>query len=207
MSKNFSIDSIRAALAAHSPDEQPSLNSERNAAVAIVLSESPVGELAALFMQRAEHPLDPWSGQMSFPGGGVEDHDETLQHAAMRETLEEVGLPLHNEHYLGRLHDQFGGRLKAHLLAVSPFVFYCPDPPPLVHNEEVADTVWVPLSYMSILENSVPFKTPLDPEGREFPSFQYQHYTIWGLTYRMLRDFFALLDIDLPMVPELKKET
>jgi 8-oxo-dGTP pyrophosphatase MutT (NUDIX family) len=205
MNKTFTIDHIQSALDAHSPNEQPSLDSERNAAVAIVLSEAPKGELAALFMQRAEHPLDPWSGQMSFPGGGVEDHDKTLKYASMRETLEEVGLPLDDTHYMGRLHDQFAGRLKTHLLAVSPFVFYHPDPPPLVHNEEVADTVWVPLSYMVNPKNSVLFNTPLDPEGRAFPSFQYQHYTIWGLTYRMLRDFFALLDMELPMDPELKK--
>ena len=52
-----------------------------------------------LFIQRAERPGDPWSGQMAFPGGHREDSDISLQ-AAMRETHEEIGLGLDNADYL-----------------------------------------------------------------------------------------------------------
>ena len=206
LNNEFFIEDIRAALEAHEPEAEASEASSRNASVAVVLSEAPMGELAMLFMQRAEHPQDPWSGQMSFPGGGVEAHDDTLMHGAMRETLEEVGLPLEESQCIGRLHDQYRGRLALHELAVSPFVFYCPDPPALVHNEEVADTVWVPLSYMADLVNTVPYQFNCDPERRDFPSFHYQEFTIWGLTYRMIRDFFALLDVELPKDPELERD-
>ena len=203
MSEVWTIESIRAALAAHSAETGASDHSPRNAAVAMVLSEAPTGELAALFMLRAEHPDDPWSGQMSFPGGGVEAEDDSLLHGAMRETLEEVGLPLDESMCLGRLHDHYGGRLKIRQLAVSPFVFYCPEPPPLVHNEEVADTVWVPLAYMSDPTNSVPYQFEGDPERRDFPSFHYHGYTIWGLTFRMVRDFYAILGVELPSDPDM----
>lgn len=198
MNEIFSIEGIGAALAAHTPKTDPSDRAQRNASVALVISHRPMGELAVLFMQRAVHPKDPWSGHMSLPGGGVEEQDTSLMHAAMRETLEEVGLALGEEHYIGRLHDQYGQRLKAWDMAVSPFVFYCPDPPPLVHNEEVADTVWVPLSYMRDPENIALYPFEMGGEQHDFPSFQYRDYTIWGMTYRMLRDFYAVLAVELP---------
>ena len=194
----YSLKDIRDALSGHAPDTGPSEKADRNASVAMVLSEKPTGSLSALFIQRAEHPNDPWSGQMALPGGRVEPHDDTLHMAAMRETQEEVGLDLHEDMKLGRLHDIYGGRLTSQRLAVSPFVFYHPDPPELTPNYEVADTVWVPLEYMGRPGNIEPYVFHLDPDARDFPSIQYEGYTIWGLTYRILTNFYNLFDIDLP---------
>ncbi len=195
------MKTIQSALGSHTPDTDPSRKASRNAAVAMVISEKPTGDLAALFIQRAEHPKDPWSGQMAFPGGGYETIDQTLDQAAIRETQEEVGLTLEPDMCLGRLHDLYGGRLTTHRLAVSPFVFYHPDPPPLTHNYEVANTVWVPLRFMADPANVGPYVFHGDPDSNEFPSFTYENYTIWGLTFRILTDFYRLFDIDHPGDP------
>ena len=40
------------------------------------------------------------SAQVGFPGGRREDSDETLMHAALRETWEEVGVPITDIHVL-----------------------------------------------------------------------------------------------------------
>ena len=61
------------------------------AAVAICLGPGADG-LAVLMMRRVEHPEDPWSGQISLPGGREEPEDPSLSVTARRETLEEVGL-------------------------------------------------------------------------------------------------------------------
>src|SRR5687767_9515898 len=60
-------DDVRRALASR-PSEPvtPALSSR--AAVALILRDGKAG-IELLFIRRAEHPQDPWSGQMAFPGG------------------------------------------------------------------------------------------------------------------------------------------
>src|SRR5688572_28899501 len=83
---------IRCILAAHTP--RILTPTAKHAAVAAVLHEPGEGHPELLFIERAEHPLDPWSGHMAFPGGRVDPGDPGPRHAAERETLEEVGLDL-----------------------------------------------------------------------------------------------------------------
>ena len=193
----FTIAAIHEALAAHQPRTAPSKESPRRAAVAMILNNGGCG-VECLFMKRAEHPEDPWSGHMSLPGGRQDPADLSLEAAARRETLEEVGLTLEPAMRLGRLHDIYGGRLSRFELTVSPYVYHCPEPGPIVHNEEVADTVWIPLAFLGDVQNIQNYVFPLDPQHRNFPSFQFGTYTIWGLTYRIIADFMNLFGIRLP---------
>jgi 8-oxo-dGTP pyrophosphatase MutT (NUDIX family) len=199
----FHIDEIRTALAGHAPDTAHSENAKRNAAVAMIISDHHQHGLSALFIKRAEHPGDPWSGHMAMPGGRNEPEDESFQHAAMRETMEEVGITLHPDQCIGRLHDLYGGRLKEHRMAVSAFVFHLPDLPQITPNYEVAETVWVPLEFMRHPSNTSPYRFNLDPEARDFPSFVYNSYTIWGLTFRIIANFYQVLGVKHPGDPEV----
>src|SRR5688500_11808432 len=96
-----SWDAVRQALAGGSPDTTS--GPARRAAVALVLRDGPQG-LELLFIRRAEHPLDPWSGQIAFPGGRAEPGDADLRTTAIRETAEELGFDLAADaEYLGHL--------------------------------------------------------------------------------------------------------
>ena len=194
----LAVHDIRAALAAHQPDTAPSKTASRQAAVALILHEGAHG-LEVLFVQRAEHPEDPWSGQMALPGGRREPGDGALVDAAIRETHEEVGLVLSPDACLGRLDDLHGaGRLASFDLSISPFVFHVAERAALTPNHEIAATVWVPLAFLGDAGNIRPYYFPPDPLKREFPSLPYGEYIIWGLTYRILARFTALFGASLP---------
>ena len=69
-------------------------DSENNivpAAVLVPLVDRP-GGMTVLLTQRTDH-LQSHAGQISFPGGRVEEHDLTPEDTALRETEEEIGLP------------------------------------------------------------------------------------------------------------------
>ena len=66
------------------------------------------GSLTVLLTKRTEH-LHRHPGQISFPGGQVEDTDVTPVMTALRETEEEVGLDPDRVELLGELPDYFTG--------------------------------------------------------------------------------------------------
>ena len=67
----------------HQP-QTADLHPVMRAAVAMVVA--PDGDdLAALLIERAKHPLDPWSGHMAFPGGRHDATDPSLERTAIRE--------------------------------------------------------------------------------------------------------------------------
>ena len=83
------LDEVEARLAAASPglDRKPA---KLCASVALVIREMGA-DLEALFIRRAEHADDPWSGHLAFPGGRLDASDKDARHAAERETIEELG--------------------------------------------------------------------------------------------------------------------
>ena len=97
------LETVRRCVTAHTPREIE--GPESWAAVSMTLRDGPDGPEVFL-IRRSEHPDDPWSGHMAFPGGRKDDIDETLLATAHRETLEEVGLSLiEDADALGRLDD------------------------------------------------------------------------------------------------------
>lgn len=168
------------------------------AAVAAILREPPGAEGAELFfIRRAEHPRDPWSGHIAFPGGRRDPEDESLLATAIRETREEVGIDLSRDHYLARLPDvpAFMRSTTRKTLVVTPFVFALRSDVRVVPNDgEVASTLWVPLAALARGEGRSTFKLDYEGESFDLPCFHLEpgQQRLWGVTYRMLE---ALLDV------------
>lgn len=201
MTTSFSdtgVSDIRHALADHAPDTSASERAGNHAAVAMILRERE-SDVEALFIQRSERLGDPWSGHMAFPGGRRQREDDSLMAAAIRETKEEVGLSLDGEQLIGRIDDLGEGRIAKFDLSVSCFVFEAPEAVELRFNHEVADAVWIPLTYLSRRENVESYFFDLDPLNRPFYSFRYDGYVVWGLTYRLVVSFFHLFGVRLPL--------
>jgi 8-oxo-dGTP pyrophosphatase MutT (NUDIX family) len=192
----ISLDQIRRSLAAHAAVELPA-DGVRHAAVAIVLAEGRSGA-EVLFIERARVVGDPWSGHMAFPGGRVEPDDPSGQHAAERETLEEVGLSLIGAELLGRLDDKTGNPRTHPELVISAFVYLARAPGELVINSEVQDAFWFPLD--GLLDRARHVQYTAHGEF-EFPGIlvgEPDRHVVWGLTYSFLESFFSVLGSPLP---------
>jgi len=188
------IAAIRAALARHATGPAPVPARDRAAAVAAVLRSAPSGP-DVLFIRRAEHPEDPWSGDMGWPGGHVDPGDGDPLAAAVRETREEVALDLERDaSFVGALPP-----VRTHLkrgegpLWVSPFVFELAGAPALVPNHEVQEALWVPLPFLADPANRERFVWNGRGGPVELARVRYQGRVIWGLTLRMLDDLLDVL--------------
>jgi len=189
------IEDIRKGLGEYVP-RLLSVEQAQKAAVAVVLRDGEDRRLEVLFIKRAQHPEDPWSGHMAFPGGRIDLTDATIRSAAERETLEEVGLRLEEAERLGRLDDLEGlkgGGLPAGIV-ISAFVYHHQSPGPIRANHEVEEAFWVSLSALSDPAQRVEYSHPL--MGAEtYPGILVgdpDRHVVWGLTYRFVEMFLSV---------------
>jgi 8-oxo-dGTP pyrophosphatase MutT (NUDIX family) len=188
------VETIRAALANHQPNELPDSDGLTRAAVAAVLRDGEDGA-ELLFIHRAEDPRDPWSGHMAFPGGRVDPEDAGPLDAALRETREEVGLDLEAAgEQLGRLSDVAAvGRGRPLNMVITPFVFSIDGMPSLTPNHEVEAIVWVPISFLADRSNRSTFPYRRYGLSLDLPSYQYGEHLIWGLTFGMVDELLSII--------------
>ncbi len=194
MTPTLTLEQIRRALLAR-PPARLAQRLPRTAAVAMVLRSGEEG-LAALFIRRAEHPGDLWSGHVAFPGGRAEP-GETSVDTALRETAEEVGLDLRTlGEILGGLDEiQAIGRGQAMGLSIRPWVFALREPPPrFTLSDEVASAHWIPLRDLLDPARRAPYPYVLEGIELVLPSIRVGGLTIWGLTYQMVEVFRAALE-------------
>jgi len=187
------LPDVRGVLGARAPKELT--EHEKWAAVAMLLRDGSAGP-EVLLIRRAEHPSDPWSGHMAFPGGRQAAEDPTLLHTAMRETREEVGLDLSSQaERIGQLDDlQAIARGKPQETVIRPFVFEVHRQSPIrVDEKEVAEALWTPL--LPLYRGEVDTVRPYQWQGTQidFPAYDVGGRVVWGLTYQMLRSFFRIL--------------
>jgi 8-oxo-dGTP pyrophosphatase MutT (NUDIX family) len=158
------------------------------AAVLVPIVEREAG-LTVLLTQRATH-LKHHAGQISFPGGRIEQGDAGPWEAALRESEEEIGLP--------REHVRLAGYLGDHFVitgfVVTPVVgFVRPGFELRLDVTEVEEAFEVPLAFLLDPANHVPRERHF--AGRTFKGYDipYQGRNIWGATAVMLLSLYRLV--------------
>lgn len=143
-----------------------------------------------LLTQRTAH-LSDHGGQISFPGGRVEQHDSSPIDTALRETEEEVGLHRRHVEVVGTLPDYLTGTG----FRVTPVVSIVAPPFDLRADPfEVAEIFEVPLAFLMDGANHQRRVADLPSLGRRtFYAMPYQRFFIWGATAGMLRNLFHFL--------------
>jgi 8-oxo-dGTP pyrophosphatase MutT (NUDIX family) len=146
----------------------------RPAAVMVCLSGD-----AVLLLRRATHPLDPWSGHISLPGGRYEEGDRSLLATAIRETHEEVGVDVTGD-VLGTLGEFAGRGVGVRAIRIAAFVAALAARPALVLSGEVAEAHWVPLA--DLVETTARVSEMQTP----VPAYVVDGLVVWGITFGIL---------------------
>ena len=150
------------------------------------------GEPHLLLNKRSES-VEDHKGEVSFPGGRMDEGDGSLLDTALREAHEEVGVRPGDVRVLRRLEDvetSTGYR-------VSPFLGTIHEGYPfVVSTVEVAELVEVPVA--ALLDGStIRDETRIEdgvPVSR--PNYAYDGHLIWGATARIVTDLLELLRAD-----------
>jgi 8-oxo-dGTP pyrophosphatase MutT (NUDIX family) len=188
-----SFNRIAGLLAVRNGYSAPDASGRVRAAVAMILHQT-ANDVEILFIQRAAHDLDPWSGHIAFPGGKLEE-DELECQAACRETLEEIGIDLEQGRYLGRLSDIIGANLPVRVSCCLFGVDRMLCRPVL--NEEVRDLFWVALSDLRDPGRHFQSNVAFDEKRFEVPAIRLpvdNKPVLWGITYRLVMQFLHLLE-------------
>ena len=166
------------------------------AAVALVLRDGGPGGIELLFIRRAEHEKDPWSGHMGFPGGRAEPGDTGLESTAVRETLEETGLDLAGEgECLGALDEVKAlARGRPVDLVIAPFVFRLRRPLDGAPSHEVVSLHWLPLERLLAPGSRSTLQYQYEETVLDLPCLRIDGLVIWGLTYRMFENLQAVVE-------------
>lgn len=160
----------------------------------------PAGVMLLLYKKNEEYhvllnkrtdKVEHHKGEISFPGGRMEDEDADLVKTALRETHEEMGiLPKHVE-LLGELDDIATNTG----FLMSTFVGSIPYPYDFKPNSsEVAEVVEVPVSDLMDDEKTRDEIRIINGELINAPTYAHNGHLIHGATARILKRFVKLLD-------------
>ncbi|KAM8929197.1 mitochondrial coenzyme A diphosphatase NUDT8 [Lycaon pictus] len=155
----------------------------RPAAAAVLVPLCSVrGVPALLYTLRSSRLVGRHKGDVSFPGGKCDPTDQDVVHTALRETREELGLTVPEEHVWGVLqpvHDRQKATVVPVLAGVGPL-----DPQSLRPNPKEVDQVFaLPLAHLLQEENQG--YTHFCHRGHfsyTLPVFLHGPHRVWGLT-------------------------
>ncbi len=166
----------------------------RRSAVLILVGpgEDGTGEDVVL-TERSPH-LRSHAGQVSFPGGAIDEGDPGPVAAALREAEEEVGLVPGSVEVLGELPSVY---LRPSSNSVTPVIAWWRRPGPIgvVDEREVARVVRVPVA--QLLDPANRFLVTA-PGGYRGPGFEVSGLFVWGFTAQLLATVFDLAGLSRP---------
>jgi len=131
-------------------------------------------------------------GQISFPGGKVENFDKSLMDAALRESQEEVGVEAGQIRVVGPMTEVY---VLASNFIVYPFIGYADSRPDFIIDErEVEELLEVPfgtfLNEELVKEKIIQSKTGFKLNA---PYFDVEGKVLWGATAMMISEIAELV--------------
>ena len=184
-----SLEIVSGAIARFHPDPhlQKPQASARASAVLIGLFQSARG--VEVILTRRSHQLTNHRGEISFPGGRLDDC-ETVVDAALRETQEEIGINPSEAQVIAELSGMATVVSNSHIVPVVASYKYAPKMQPM--NSEVDRVFTVPLSELARTDTYSQEYWKFPDRELQINFFYLDDETIWGATARMLLQVMML---------------
>lgn len=149
-------------------------------------------ELKLIFTRRSLN-LERHKGQVSFPGGIIEQNDKDPVASALRETFEEIGIKKEKIRILGAM-PPFDSSTGYYIF---PIVGFIEDLNGLHKNGIEVDRIFcIPYAWLKNPKNYF-LKDYSTPEGLIRKVWFYREYDgekLWGITAKITRDFIDLIE-------------
>lgn len=144
------------------------------------------GRLKTVLMKRPDYD-GTHAGQVSFPGGKVEEEDADMVQTALREAEEEVNIKPADVRVIGQLTELY---IPPSNFLVHPVVGIMDKVPDLVPDKHEVESIHVPeLSYL-LREDIIDETEILLSTGYRLktPSFKVDGHTVWGATAMIISE-------------------
>ena len=154
------------------------------------------GVLRTVLMKRPDYD-GTHSGQVSFPGGKLEDSDSGIVEAALREAEEEVNIKPSDVQVIGQLTQLY---IPPSNFLVHPVLGILKSKPDFIADDHEVESIHTPeLSYL-FRDDIVGEKEILLSTGFKFktPYFKVDGHSVWGATAMMIAELQELFD-DIPL--------
>ena len=162
----------------------------KKAAVLALFYPNEENETIFLLTQRASYK-GTHSAQISFPGGKIENTDQTLAETALREANEEVGIFKEDVKIIREITDVY---IPPSNFLATPFIGYSKKKPSFIINEEVASTIEVKVT--DLLDDRNIDSIEMDTSYMKkihVPCFRLNNHVVWGATGMMLSEIKEML--------------
>ncbi|MBA2352700.1 MAG: CoA pyrophosphatase [Burkholderiales bacterium] len=188
-------ETIRRKLAAVNLTSNASAPSSRSIPAAVLVPLANREDGVTILLTQRSPDLIAHAGQISFPGGCVEDGDEDRVATALREANEEVGLARGAIDVLGALPDYevLTG------FVITPVVGWI-EPPIALRLQicEVAEVFEVPLAFFLDPANHRRLSHSINGASRDYWTMPFEGRHIWGATAAILVSLYEVLRSPAP---------
>lgn len=159
-------------------DERYLGDTVQHRAAAVLIPITDRAEPGVILTQRPTW-LRSHAGQVAFPGGKVDDSDESSIFAALREAEEELNIPPARVEVIGVADTYYSGSG----YSIAPVVGIIPPDLEIQPNpQEVEDWFEVPLAFLLDPANSIKKEANWNGQQRSYYDMQWGERRIWGVT-------------------------